>query len=53
MIIKNYVVNLKNSHNLKVELRFICWELLGLQTQQSQVTLRELLQGEEGRSQVI
>ena len=55
MKMRNSIVNLKNSHNLKVELCFICWELLGLQTSKtvSQVTLRELLQGGEGRSQVL
>ena len=35
------LVDLKNSHNLKVELYFIHWEFLGLQAQEtaSQVTL--------------
>ena len=50
----NIPVNLKNIHNLKVELCFIRWELTGLQAQEtpSQVTLRDLLPGGEGRSQV-
>ena len=36
-------VDLKNSHNLKVELYFIHWEFLGLQAQEtaSQVTLNK------------
>lgn len=34
-------IDLTNIHNLKVELYFICWEVLGLQAQEraSQVTL--------------
>ena len=49
-------VDLKNSCNLKAEeLHFIWWELSGLQAWEtaSQVTLRELPQGREGRSQII
>ena len=38
-------IGLTNIHNLKVELYFICWEVLGLQAQEraSQVTLKQLL----------
>ena len=47
-------IDLTNIHNLKVELYFICWEVLGLQAQErvSQVTLRELLGGGKLGSQV-
>ena len=45
-------VDLKNSHNLKV-MFYSGGEFLGLQETAPQVTPRELLQGEWGRSQVI
>jgi len=51
----NGYADLKNIHNLKVELCFILWEFLGLQAWDtvSQVTLIKLLPGNEERSQVI
>ena len=52
---KAYVVHWKTSHALKVELYFVQQKFLGLQALEtaSQVTLKELLQGGGGRSQVI
>ena len=49
-------VDLKNIHNLKVESYVLfCGSFLGLQAWEaaSQVTVRELLKGDMGRSQII
>ena len=55
MLMRLHVVHWKTSHTLKIELYFVRKKFLGLQALDtaSQVTLKELLQGGGGRSQVI